>query len=62
MVDKSFTEYPRLELELLRLKLRHRFAIARGSEDVSETLIARLYAGGTCAGRAPRRSHEIRST
>ncbi|HLN47480.1 MAG TPA: dipeptide epimerase [Magnetospirillaceae bacterium] len=37
---------PRLELEPLDLRLRHRFTIARGSEDVSRTLIVRLLANG----------------
>jgi L-alanine-DL-glutamate epimerase-like enolase superfamily enzyme len=37
---------PTLELEELHLRLRHRFAIARGFEDVSESLVLHLYAGG----------------
>ena len=36
----------RLELEPLELRLRHRFTIARGFEDVSETLIVRLLSDG----------------
>jgi len=40
------SEAARLELEPLALRLRHRFAIARGFEDVSHTLIARLIARG----------------
>lgn len=39
----------RLELEPLELRLRHRFAIARGYEDVSETLILRLFENGIAA-------------
>ena len=39
----------RLELEPLELRLRHRFAIARGFEDVSETLIVRLFEDGIAA-------------
>jgi L-Ala-D/L-Glu epimerase len=37
---------PRLELEPLGLRLRHRFTIARSFEDVSETLIVRLFERG----------------
>ncbi len=37
---------PSLVLEPIALRLRHRFAIARGFEDVSESLIVRLHAGG----------------
>jgi L-Ala-D/L-Glu epimerase len=37
---------PTLALEELHLRLRHRFAIARGFEDVSESLVLHLFAGG----------------
>jgi len=37
---------PTLALEKLHLRLRHRFAIARGFEDVSESLVVHLYSGG----------------
>lgn len=37
---------PRLQLEHLRLRLRHTFTIARSSEDVARTLIVRLCVDG----------------
>ena len=37
---------PTLALEELHLRLRHRFAIARGFEDVSESLVVHLFADG----------------
>ncbi|MBV8081519.1 MAG: dipeptide epimerase [Candidatus Eremiobacteraeota bacterium] len=37
---------PRLDVQPLDLRLRHRFTIARSSDDVSHTLILRLFARG----------------
>jgi L-Ala-D/L-Glu epimerase len=37
---------PTLALEELHLRLRHRFAIARGFEDVSESLVVHMFADG----------------
>ena len=37
---------PTIALEELHLQLRHRFAIARGFEDISESLVLHLFAGG----------------
>lgn len=44
IAGRAHSTAPRLELQPIALRLRHRFTIARSSEDVSQTLIARLYA------------------